>query len=48
MPVSGSKNFSITRSDIIEASLRKLGVYDQGEGVGTTTTTTSHTRPGST
>jgi len=33
MAVSGSKNFSITRSDITEAALRKLGVYDQGEAV---------------
>jgi hypothetical protein len=33
MAVSGSKNFSITRSDIIEAALRKLGAYDQGEAI---------------
>lgn len=33
MAVSGSKNFSITRSDIIEGALRKLGVYDQGEAI---------------
>jgi hypothetical protein len=33
MAVSGSKNFSITRSSIIEAALRKVGVYDQGEAV---------------
>lgn len=33
MAVSGSKNYSITRADIIEAALRKLGVYDQGETV---------------
>ena len=33
MAVSGSKNFAITRSDIIEAALRKIGAYDQGEAV---------------
>lgn len=33
MAVSGSKNFAITRSDIIESALRKLGVYDQGEAI---------------
>ncbi len=33
MAVSGSKNFTITRADIIEAALRKLGVYDQGEAI---------------
>ncbi len=31
MATSGSKNFSITRADIIDAALRKLGVYDSGE-----------------
>ena len=31
MATSGSKNFAITRSDIINAALRKLGVYDQQE-----------------
>lgn len=31
MAVSGSKNFSITRTDIIESALRKLGAYDIGE-----------------
>jgi len=31
MATSGSKNFSVTRSDITNAALRKLGVYDQGE-----------------
>ena len=31
MAVSGSKNYSITRATIIEAALRKLGEYDQGE-----------------
>ena len=33
MAVSGSKNYAITRAKIIEAALRKLGVYDQGETV---------------
>lgn len=33
MAVSGSKDYSITRANIIEAALRKLGVYDQGEAV---------------
>lgn len=33
MAVSGSKDYSITRAGIIEASLRKLGVYDQGEAI---------------
>jgi hypothetical protein len=33
MAVSGSKNFAITRADIIDGALRKLGVYDQGETV---------------
>lgn len=33
MAVSGSKNYAITRSDIISAALRKLGVYDQGEAI---------------
>ena len=33
MAVSGSKNYAITRSDIVAAALRKLGVYDQGESV---------------
>ena len=32
MAVSGSKNFSITRSDIIAAALRKVGVLDASEG----------------
>jgi len=31
--VSGSKNYSITRAGIVEAALRKLGVYDQGETI---------------
>lgn len=33
MATSGSKNYSITRANIIEAALRKLGEYDQGESV---------------
>jgi len=33
MAVSGSKNYSITRANIVEAALRKLGVYDQGETI---------------
>jgi len=33
MAVSGSKNFAITRADIIEGALRKSGAYDQGETV---------------
>lgn len=31
MAVSGSKDFALTRSDIVNAALRKLGVYDQNE-----------------
>jgi len=31
MAVSGSKNYSVTRSDIINAALRKLGEFDSGE-----------------
>ena len=33
MAVSGSKNFSTTRSDIISGALRKIGEYDAGETV---------------
>jgi hypothetical protein len=33
MAVSGSKDYSITRADIIEAALRKIGEYDAGEAV---------------
>lgn len=33
MAVSGSKNYAITRANIIEAALRKLGDYDQGESI---------------
>ena len=31
MATSGSKDFAISRSDIVEGALRKLGVYDIGE-----------------
>jgi len=31
MATSGSKNFSLTRNDIINAGLRKIGEYDKGE-----------------
>ena len=33
MATSGDKTYSITRAKIIEASLRKVGAYDQGEAV---------------
>ena len=33
MAVSGSKDYSITRADIVEAALRKIGEYDQGESI---------------
>ena len=33
MAVSGSKDFTATRADIIEAALRKIGEYDQGEAI---------------
>jgi len=33
MAVSGSKNYAVTRSDIIEAAHRKLGVYDAGDAI---------------
>lgn len=33
MAVSGSKNYSITRGDIIESALLKIGEYDQGDVV---------------
>ena len=33
MAVSGSKDYSITRATIIEASLRKIGEYDAGEAI---------------
>lgn len=31
MAVSGSKNFTLTRDDIINAALRKVGAFDSGE-----------------
>jgi len=33
MAVSGSKDFAITKSQIIAAALRKIGAYDQGEAI---------------
>jgi hypothetical protein len=33
MAVSGSKNFTLTRADIIGASLRKVGAYDSGDTI---------------
>jgi hypothetical protein len=33
MALSGSKDYAITRADIIEGALRKVGAYDQGEAV---------------
>jgi len=33
MAVSGSKNYAITRADIIEGALAKIGEYDAGESV---------------
>ena len=33
MAISGSKNYSITRANIIESALRKLGVFDAGGAV---------------
>jgi hypothetical protein len=33
MALSGSKDYSITRADIIAGALRKLGAYDQGEAI---------------
>lgn len=33
MATSGSKNFSVTRADLIETALRKLGTHDQGEAI---------------
>lgn len=33
MAVSGSKDYAITRADLIEGALRKCGAYDQGEAV---------------
>lgn len=31
MAVSGSKNFTVTRTDIVDSAMRKTGVYDPGE-----------------
>lgn len=31
MATSGSKNYAITRTDIVESALRKLGAFDSGE-----------------
>lgn len=33
MAVSGSKNFTVTRTDIIGAALRKVGAYDSGDAI---------------
>jgi len=33
MAVSGSKNFTITRTDIIGAALRKVGAFDSGDAI---------------
>ncbi len=33
MAVSGSKNYSITRADIIEGALSKLGIFDAGDPI---------------
>lgn len=33
MATSGSKNYAITRSNIIEAALRKIGIFDAGDAV---------------
>ncbi len=33
MALSGSKNFTITRADIIEAAYRKTGDFDIGETI---------------
>lgn len=33
MALSGSKDYSVTRAQIIESALRKIGDYDQGESV---------------
>ena len=41
MAVSGSKNFSVTRADIISAALRKVGVYDEADSVDGDATTTA-------
>jgi hypothetical protein len=33
MALSGSKDFTVTRDDIIETALKKIGAYDSGESV---------------
>lgn len=33
MAVSGSKNFTVTRTDIIGAALRKVGAFDSGDSI---------------
>jgi len=43
MALSGSKSYSITRADIIEGALRKLGTYDQGEPVDGNETSAANT-----
>jgi len=42
MAVSGSKNYSITRADIISGALRKIGVYEEGEAIDGDATTTAN------
>jgi len=42
MAVSGSKDFEITRSDIIGGALRKIGVYDESDAVSGDATTTAN------
>lgn len=42
MAVSGSKNFAITRSDIIGAALRKIGIFDEADAVSGEATTTAN------
>jgi len=41
MAVSGSKNYSITRADIIGGALRKIGVFEEGEAISGDATTTA-------
>ncbi len=41
MALSGSKDYSITRADIVGGALRKLGIFDQGESVAGEDTTTA-------
>jgi len=42
MAVSGSKNYAITRADIIGGALRKIGVYDEADDVDGDATTTAN------